>query len=109
MELCLSKISCIKALGFYSDPAIAIRAFDELDYVDFLFVDVRMPISGIEVASRIRDQVRFLIFLTAYPEFALDAFSVSADHYLVKPVSLEAIEEAIERVMKREGLTCRKD
>ena len=106
MELCLSKIPCLSILGFYTNPIDALEAFREAGQIDFLFIDVRMPISGLDFAARIREQVNFLVFLSAYPEHALDAFSVSADHYLLKPVTFEAIERAVDRILKNAGYSC---
>jgi len=65
------------------------------------FLDVRMPgLTGVEVAQRIggRSQV---IFITAHSDHALAAFDAGAVDYLVKPVSAERLEQAVQRVKAR--------
>ncbi|GLC93665.1 DNA-binding response regulator [Cupriavidus sp. TA19] len=64
------------------------------------FLDIKMPgLSGLEVAQGIEADTR-LVFVTAYDEFALDAFERAAVDYLVKPVSDERLGRTIERLRK---------
>ena len=76
---------------------------EALDYVkdhpvDLAILDINMPeIDGIALAIRIK-QMRpqtAVLFLTAYKEYAFDAFSVHPAGYLLKPVSLEELEAEI--------------
>ena len=56
--------------------------------VDFIFSDIHIPgINGIDSASIFKKYCRFLIYVSAHREYALEAFNVSASSYLVKPVS----------------------
>ncbi|SPK70862.1 Uncharacterized response regulatory protein VV2_1193 [Cupriavidus taiwanensis] len=64
------------------------------------FLDIKMPgLSGLEVAQGMETDTR-LVFITAYDEFALDAFERAAVDYLVKPVSEERLGRTIERLRK---------
>ncbi|WP_427311581.1 LytR/AlgR family response regulator transcription factor [Cupriavidus sp. H39] len=64
------------------------------------FLDIKMPgLSGLEVAQGVETDTR-LVFVTAYDEFALDAFERAAVDYLVKPVSEERLGRTIERLRK---------
>ena len=64
------------------------------------FLDIRMPgLTGLEVAQGIETDTR-LVFVTAYDEFALDAFERAAVDYLVKPVTDERLGRTIERLRK---------
>lgn len=64
------------------------------------FLDIKMPgLSGLEVAQGMETDTR-LVFVTAYDEFALDAFERAAVDYLVKPVSEERLGRTIERLRK---------
>ncbi|MBQ8731645.1 MAG: response regulator transcription factor [Oscillospiraceae bacterium] len=66
---------------------------------DLIFLDIIMPLlNGMETAKEIRQQNKAvqIIFLTSSPEFALEAFSVKAQGYLLKPVSYELLKDALE-------------
>lgn len=64
------------------------------------FLDIKMPgLSGLEVAQGIETDTR-LVFVTAYDEFALDAFERAAVDYLVKPVNDERLGRTIERLRR---------
>ncbi len=64
------------------------------------FLDIKMPgLSGLEVAQGIESDTR-LVFVTAYDEFALDAFERAAVDYLVKPVTDERLARTIERLRR---------
>jgi len=75
---------------------------------DLVFMDIEMPVlNGIEAATEIKlkHPSMAIIFSTAHDEFALQAFDLSAADYLLKPLSLERLKQAIEKV----GLTCAHD
>lgn len=68
---------------------------------DVVFLDVEMPrMNGLEVARALSKlkQVPYIIFATAYPDFAVDAFRINATDYLLKPYEIEPLTEAIEKV-----------
>jgi DNA-binding LytR/AlgR family response regulator len=65
---------------------------------DVAFLDIRMPgISGLEVAARVRVPCR-VVFVTAYDEFAVQAFEQAAVDYLLKPVTAARLATTMERV-----------
>ena len=68
------------------------------------FLDISMPgRNGVEVAQALLDDSHApaIVFVTAYDQFALRAFEVSAIDYLVKPVDRERFEQMLERVERR--------
>lgn len=68
---------------------------------DVAFLDINMPkASGLDIA-RVRPQNTAIVFLTAYPQHALDAFDVGAVDYLVKPLNRARLLGAIERLQQR--------
>ncbi len=71
---------------------------------DLVLLDVEMPeISGVRLARRL-GELPFppaIIFVTAYEDYALDAFELAAVDYLVKPVRKERLVQALERVRVR--------
>ncbi|MEO6285496.1 MAG: LytTR family DNA-binding domain-containing protein [Dyadobacter sp.] len=70
--------------------------------VDILFLDINMPVmDGIMFLKTLKNPPQ-VIFTTAYKEYALDAFDLSACDYLLKPFSMErfmvAVDKAIEKL-----------
>lgn len=68
---------------------------------DIVFLDIRMPgQSGIE-AARLLYQRCHIVFVTAYDQYAIDAFEQGAMDYLLKPVSAERLRTTCERLRER--------
>lgn len=73
---------------------------------DVLFLDIRLPDgTGIDLAKEVlsRGFRPYIIFTTAYGEYALEAFRVSAVDYLLKPFSQEDLSKAIDRVLEKKS------
>ena len=71
---------------------------------DVAFLDISMPgRTGVDVAHELLDdaQAPAIVFVTAYDQFALRAFEVSAIDYLVKPVDRERFDQMLHRVEQR--------
>jgi len=65
---------------------------------DLLFLDIQMPErSGFELLETLGD-VPFIIFTTAFDEYAVKAFEVNAIDYLLKPIRYERLSQAIQKV-----------
>jgi DNA-binding LytR/AlgR family response regulator len=63
-------------------------------------LDIRMPgLTGIEVARAIRDV--HVVFVTAFDQYAVDAFDREAVDYLLKPVTDERLARPVERIKRR--------
>jgi DNA-binding LytR/AlgR family response regulator len=66
-------------------------------HVDLLFLDIHMPkISGIEFLKTLRNPP-LVIFTTAFPEYALEGYSLDVTDYLVKPISFERFLKAAQK------------
>ena len=66
--------------------------------IDVLFLDIQMPgMTGFDLLSRLPEQP-FVIFTTAYDEYALRAFEVNSIDYLLKPIEPEQLERAIHKL-----------
>lgn len=68
---------------------------------DVVLLDIRMPeMDGLELAHHLRalDPAPAVVFTTAYDEYALRAFEVHAVDYLLKPIRLARLQEALSRV-----------
>lgn len=73
--------------------------------VDLIFLDVDMPgVDGVRLAELIRDRDEeppMVIFVTAYEDYAVDAFDVDAVDYLLKPIRTERLQRALGRARQR--------
>ncbi len=68
-----------------------------------IFLDIRMPgYSGMEVAKRIAGQCR-IVFVTAYDQYAVEAFEREAVDYLVKPVVKDRLIQTVQRLKNQLG------
>lgn len=66
---------------------------------DIVFLDIEMPeYSGLEILDFVSEPINFqLIFVTAYQQYALEALKLSAIDYLVKPVAVNELKEAVQK------------
>ncbi len=68
--------------------------------VDLLFIDIDMPgVSGIDFIRNYEGRMPLVVFTTAYPEYAVESYSLKAFDYLLKPVSPERFRMTAERAM----------
>src|ERR1700683_159053 len=104
-DLCflLGQAGDVEVVGQTGDGVDALRLIGELE-PDLVFLDVQMKgLTGFEVARRLvqADILRPLVFVTAFDQYAVDAFSVNAVDYLLKPVDSGRLEQTLERARKR--------
>jgi len=93
----LQAIDGCQLLGEAADGESALQQLDSLD-PDLLLLDIEMPGSnGLQIAEQIsnRPNPPAIIFCTAHDEFALPAFAVAPSGYLLKPVNVEQLAQAI--------------
>ncbi len=68
---------------------------------ELVFLDIRMPgLSGVEVARKIGTAAH-IIFITAYDQYAVQAFDAGAVDYLLKPVEEQRLQVALDRVKQK--------
>lgn len=109
MELARSRL--LRQLSRHKDIAVVAecsdghQAYDAIRNLrpDLVFLDVQMPeYDGFEVVRRLPENERpEIIFVTAYDQFAIQAFDVHAVDYLLKPYSPERLEQALVRMRRR--------
>lgn len=92
----------VQIVGSLADGDGALGALGELQ-PDVLLLDINMPgLSGTAVAQRLAGRARpQVIFCTAYETHALHAFELGAVDYLLKPVRLERLRDALQRAQRR--------
>ena len=85
------------------DGASALESIAELQ-PDVAFLDIRMPgLTGIEVARGLADASprTQVVFVTAYDQYAIDAFEQGAIDYLLKPITRERLLATVQRIQAR--------
>ncbi|MCE5206367.1 MAG: LytTR family DNA-binding domain-containing protein [Porphyromonadaceae bacterium] len=88
LESYVQKTAFLRLTGKYSNALSAMRQISA-EKVDLLFLDIQMPgINGMEFARTISHRTR-VVFTTAFSEYALEGYKVSALDYLLKPFSFD--------------------
>ena len=101
----LNDISGTKVVGSACNGREAVEQIAALK-PDIVFLDVQMPEqNGLRVAAAVPEEERpEIVFVTAFEQYAADAFEVDAADYLLKPVRFDRLWQAIERAKRRKYL-----
>ena len=102
LRFALSGFDSIEIVGEATNAQEALALVKALDY-QVLFLDISMPgMSGLELGAAIQDMEKrpYIIFVTAYDEYAVSAFEVNAVDYILKPVEQKRLKKAIDKVIK---------
>lgn len=95
-----------RAVEEFSDGKTFLCACAEHPYFSIVFLDIYFPNeNGIDIAKQLKkiSPMTEVVFTTTSLEHAVDAYSVNALHYLVKPVSAEGIRECFERLSQNQS------
>lgn len=78
---------------------------------DILFLDIRMPsdAEGFVLLDRIKDLKVLVVFVTAFKDYAIKAFNANAAYYVLKPVDVEDLQLAVEKVKQTKVLFSKDD
>ena len=96
----VSKIPELQLAGT-AQNAFEAFSFCKEHHVDIVLLDIHMPdLNGSELARTLKS-VPSIIFTTAYSEYALESYEVSAVDYLLKPIALPRFMQAIEKAIAR--------
>jgi DNA-binding LytR/AlgR family response regulator len=104
LEILIKKLPDLEIVDKCTD---AIRAFGILQkkHIDLMFLDIQMPeITGLSFLKTLKNPP-FVIFTTAYREYALEAFDLDVVDYLLKPISFERLMKAINKYYQVSGRT----
>src|SRR5438270_868410 len=100
-ELISELVHDLTVCGTASHIESAIRLI-ETSAPDLVFMDVCIGDgTGFDVLMNVTNRNFELIFITAYDNYALQAFRFSAIDYLLKPIGMDEFEEAVEKARKR--------
>ena len=102
LEDLLAKEPDVEIVGTARDGAAAVKAIRTLG-PDLVFLDVQMPVmTGLDVLRQVGPHAMpATILVTAFDQYALQAFDAAAVDYLVKPFGDERFEEAFRRARRR--------
>lgn len=98
----------IQVNGVYESPSSALKAAAQKP-PDCLFLDVDMPeMSGLQLRAQLM-QIPACIFITSYPDYAVDSFEMAALDFLVKPFTAKRFDKTITRLREYMMLRRRAD
>jgi two-component system LytT family response regulator len=91
----------VQLLGEAADGAAGLKLIQE-QKPDIVFLDIEMPrMSGFEMLHMLPQKDFHLIFTTAYDQYAIKAIRYAAFDYLLKPVDIDELKSAVERVSEQ--------
>jgi len=91
----------IEIVGECSDGFEAVKAIKEKS-PDLVFLDIQMPkLDGFDVLELLGKDAPYIVFVTAYDEYALQAFETHALDYLLKPVKPERMAKTLHQIKER--------
>ncbi|TNE74719.1 MAG: response regulator transcription factor [Bacteroidetes bacterium] len=100
MKSILKEFSEIEVIGEAQNGDEALELIKSTE-PDLLFLDVNMPgMTGFELLKKL-DTIPNVIFVTAYDEYAIKAFEVNALDYLLKPIDIDRLNEAIGKLKQK--------
>ncbi|ERJ57233.1 LytR/AlgR family response regulator transcription factor [Sphingobacterium paucimobilis] len=96
LKILLDQVENVEIVKVFNDPLAVVREYKELEF-DFCILDIEMPqLTGFDLAEILQDYP--IIFATAYKQYASEAFNINAVDYITKPISLQRLKQAVDKV-----------
>lgn len=102
--LTANKFTGSGSIDTYTSSEKLLQALKQNIKYDVVFLDVEMPkLNGLELGKAINELCpgTLIVFVTNYPQFAIDAYDCEAFYYLLKPVEQDKIDRVIKRIAKK--------
>ena len=97
----LANVNNVELIGEASNLQEAIAKCNDLN-PEIVFLDIQLTNdSGFDLIDHLSQETK-IVFVTAYDEYAIKAFEVNAYDYLLKPVTLERLNQTIEKILTNE-------
>lgn len=94
----LQRYPFFKSIAVLSSANQLISVLKE-NNVDIVFSDIEMPeVDGISLMKEIKDLVSYSVFITSYPNYAVESYKLNVNDYLLKPIDEVKIEELVLRI-----------
>ncbi len=104
-----AKVPFVQLRETFVSPVEAL-AYMQRHPVDLVFLDIQMPdLPGTELMRLAKDSGAQFVFVTAYPEFAVEGFELQALDYLLKPVEFPRFLEACKRALQQRQAGAKED
>lgn len=101
LKMLCEQIPGLEVVRAFDNPGVFLNEISKLDF-DFCILDIEMPeINGLQVANLLRG--KSVIFATAYKEYAAEAYDNNAIDYIGKPIKLERLQQAVQKVAHHLG------
>ena len=106
LALRLANIAQVEVIAECANGQEALRVIGT-ESPDLVFLDIQMPgMDGFDLVCELQaDAMPLIIFVTAFDQYAIDAFRVHAVDYLLKPIDEERLEEAVQRAVARHAVS----
>ncbi len=103
-EAVASLVRCDSEVATVVECEDGLRARQMIDETkpDIVFLDMEMPgLNGVQLAEHLQDGGPVVVFITAFSQYAVEAFELAATDYVLKPFSDERFLEALGRAKRR--------
>lgn len=98
LKMLCEQIPELEVVKAYDQPMLFLNEVHGLTF-DFCILDIEMPdMSGLQIANLLGNKP--VIFATAYKDYAAEAFDLNAVDYLRKPITLERLKQAVQKVSR---------
>ncbi len=103
----IADVNFLELVDVCNNTIEAIQSIQQNPTIDLLFLDINMPKgSGLTFYKSLQNPP-YVIFTTAYPQYAVDGFEVNAADYLLKPFSFDRFFSAVNKVLEKKYSTDR--
>ena len=102
----IAQMSNLSLVASFTNPVEALQQINTIPEIDFIFLDIEMPhLSGLELATSLRDKTQFLVFTTGHTDYAIKAYDLQANHYLLKPITFSKFALTINEILQKSQST----
>ncbi|MEN0006208.1 MAG: LytTR family DNA-binding domain-containing protein [Bacteroidota bacterium] len=94
LENYAAQLPSLHPRGFFTNPQLALQVLHQ-EQIDLLFLDIHMPdVNGLKFFQNLK-QKPLVIFSTAFRDYAVESFELSAIDYIVKPYEFDRFQKAV--------------
>lgn len=99
LKMLCEQFPFIEVVKCFDSPVKLVEEHRSISF-DLCLLDINMPgLSGLEVAKALEEKA--IVFVSAHPQFAIEAFEVEALDFIKKPVTRERLEKAFQKAQKK--------